>query len=509
MTEFDALSVIFFRRARGKYYFYLTRKGPNMPSFPSTWTPIASVILQEDRELYSRLQDKHGEMSPNMLKCLTALRVVFQRNLVKIADLVEQANYTDVYDLIGQIEPEILNVWLHSMIPSGYEKITTVEHTFHVYYMLFIPPAHPSLFRMKLKRFSDIYSTSEYVLEEKAKWIKPKKLIRNFNTLKHLYSPMMVSLVEKLRVEYKSLLDTAREKERLRDDTIIDSYRILPYVWRFSTPAPDPAPYNTTNIFVVGNEHKYIIDPGSTSSEALSDLRLFIERNIETIDGILLTNENPDHCNQALTLKDDYDLLLCTSAITAKHLKEEGFVFSSILKEGTKIALGSYEPLQIEKWHLETLELPGSSKGSLGFLDSRGVLFSGIALHKDLTTSTVKYPESCSELLDSINRIKKFPVKYILSAHGSIIVDRKKTISENLERMKLVEKFVIDKLKIGTTTSDELTDLFILEYTPKWKIYAKSLILSNLEKLSSEDRINKIGEDYIWKKERNILKRLF
>ena len=500
MPEFDVISVVFFRKSKGKYFFYITKIGSTFPIMPSCWIPISGVVLPKDRELFSHLQALHGEISPNMLQRLTALRIVFQRNLVRIDDLIDQSTQTDVFELIANVDQEQLNVWLHSMFPFGYDQLISGQHKFNIHYVLFITPANPTLFRMKLKRTSDIFTSSDILFEAQAKWIESKKLLRNYQRLKQLYTPTHISLVEKLQYEYKSLIDSAREIDQNKEQKIIDSHRIFPYIWRFTTPAPDEPPYDTTNIYVVGNEHKYIIDPGSTDSKALSDLRLFIEKNIETIDGILLTNRNPDHCNQALSLKDDFDLPMSTSAITAKYLKSEGFIFGSKIKEGTKISLGSYEPLKIENWQMETIELPGSTKGSIGFWDPRRVLFSGIALHKDLTTSTYKYPESCSDLLNSINRIKKYHVKFILSAHGAIITDKSKTISETIERIKIVEKFVIEQLKKGVTTSDELTDLFIMEHSPKWKTYAKSLILSNIEKLVVEEKVSKISDDYIWKK---------
>ena len=503
MPDHDVVAVVLFRRTKGKYHFYLTKKGSNLPLFPSSWSLVGSVILPEDREVFSKLQNQHGEMSPNMLKCITALRIVFERNLLRIGDLIDQDSYSDVYDLIGKINPEILSVWLHSMIPCGYQKMTDNEYTFHVNYILFITPIHPTLYRMRLQKIPDVYQAKDFVVEEKARWIESSKIYRNYQKLHHLVSPLFISLIEKIHVEYKNLIDAARELESQKIKTLFDIHRVFPYTWKFTTPTPDPQPYNTSNIYVVGNEHKYIIDPGSTNKKSLSSLKQFVEKNLDTIEGILLTNTYPDHCNQALNLKEEYGLPLCASYIAAKQLKKEGFTFTSTLKEGIKISLGSYDPMNLENWQMEVLELPGSSKGSIGFWDQRGMLFSGIALHESITTSSSSYPEAWSDFLDSINKLKKIPAKYVLSAHGNIIVDKRKSIKETIEKMKQIEKFVITQLKNGHTNVDELLELFYMEFTPQWKTYEKRLILSNLEKLASEKRVTKIRDDYVWNIKKN------
>ena len=76
---------------------------------------------------------------------------------------------------------------------------------------------------------------------------------------------------------------------------------ILGKILKFETPAPTRAPFTLCNIYIVGNERQYIIDPGSAIVKAIVGLEKYIEENIDKIDGILLTNHMVDHCNQALS----------------------------------------------------------------------------------------------------------------------------------------------------------------------------------------------------------------
>ncbi|MHA1954793.1 MAG: MBL fold metallo-hydrolase, partial [Candidatus Heimdallarchaeaceae archaeon] len=376
------------------------------------------------------------------------------------------------------------------------------ENTFNTNYFLFITPSDPTLRNMKLKRSSEVFESTKVVVEEKSKWFKAEEISKQYYNLKKLFSPSITSFVEKIVKNYKKPFEAARELDQQIGIDPCHSYQYFPYTWRLSTPAPTLPPYNTTNIYIIGNENKYIIDPGSTEYEAINVIIQFIERNRDSMEGILLTNHYPDHCNQAQRLSETYDLPICTSKENARVLKEENYVFGSILKEGTKIPLGSYPALNKDEWYLETLELPGSSKGSIGFWDYRGLLFSGIALHKDLTTSNDSYPESYSEFLSSMEKMRKLKAKYAFSGHGRIITDVNKTLSMNMQSMKKIEKQLIEALKQDITEVDSLTDIITNTRKADWRFYMKRIVISSLEKLVDEGRANRIGADYIWSKKK-------
>ncbi|MCG3222631.1 MAG: MBL fold metallo-hydrolase [Candidatus Heimdallarchaeota archaeon] len=503
MPEYNVITVIFFRIKGGKYSFYLTKKGENLPILPSSWSPIGSLITKEDEELYVMLQNKYGDIAPDMLKRLTALRIVFERNLFHTEKLVELDIHENVHDLISKIDQELLNVWFHSMLPCGFQRLQSGDNIFNTNYFLFISPSNPSLRTMKIKRTSEIFNSTKIAVEVNSRWFEAENISKDFHNLKKLFSPSITALVEKITTDFKKPFEAAREMEQLRGISKRISFQIFPYTWRFSVPAPTLPPYNTTNIYVVGNEKKYIIDPGSNEFESIKDLTKFIEKNRDTMEGILLTNPYPDHCNQAIYLKETYDLPVCTSIENTKILKQEGFVFSSILKEGINIPLGSNPKLNLENWELETIELPGSSEGSIGFWDSRGLLFSGIALHRELTTTNASYPESYSEFLDSIKKIKNLKVNFALSGHGRIITDVKKTLSQNKQRMKKIEKELSIALKQGISDIDGLTDVIIDKKTSEWRFYMKRIVISALEKLAQDGNVTKIGSEYIWRKHKN------
>ncbi|NPD88982.1 MAG: MBL fold metallo-hydrolase [Asgard group archaeon] len=503
MSDYRTVVVIFFRIKGGKSHFYLTKKGPELPFLPTSWSPIGSLVTPKDEELCSVLRGEFGDMAPDMLNRLTALRLVFERNLFNIKKIIDLKTHDNEHDLISIIEPEILNVWFHSMVPCGFQRLQSGENTFNTNYFLFITPSDSKFRNMKLKRTSSVSVYPGLLMEEKAKWFEAEEIQKQYHNLDKLFSPSIAILTKKITKEYKKPFEAAREMEQKKGVSPRISFQLFPYTWRFSTPSPALPPYNTTNIYVIGNEKKYIIDPGSNEFEATKDLNIFIEKNEDTMEGILITNPFPDHCNQALYFKDTFGLPMFTSVKNAKILEQEGFDFHSILEEGTKIHLGSNPELNKESWNLETIDLPGSSEGSIGLWDSRGLLFSGISLHKGLTTTNASYPESYSEFLSSLKKMKKLNANFILSGHGYIITDANKTLSSNKQRIKKIKKKLTEALKQGISEIDSLTDIITTKDTVEWRFYMKRIVLSVLEHLVIKGRITKIGSDYIWKKNNN------
>ena len=90
MKEIRAVAVFVFRVDKGQHYFYLVKRGPKMPFFPSTWTPIASIISDKDIDLYEKLRKKHGDIVENMLDKVTVLRLLLQRNLIVDPEFIER-----------------------------------------------------------------------------------------------------------------------------------------------------------------------------------------------------------------------------------------------------------------------------------------------------------------------------------------------------------------------------------------------------------------------------------
>ncbi len=497
MSEYRTIAILVFGILRGRYHFYLVRRGINMPAFPKTWTPIGSVVTSQDFKVAEELEKKHGDISDNIADNVTALRLLLERDLIQDTELLSSVPLlTDVSQKILKMDPAYLMTFFSSMIPWGRYKVNVNEDILDSYYYLYIVPASSILGRGKLSQYSEYMRSKDIVLEDRNRWFKSSKIIKKSDQLKSLFDPIVVNFMSKLHDEKKKIVEIARELDKESSDTRIIKLSLLPQILKVETPAPTQTPFNLCNIYVVGNERQYIIDPGSTSTKAITVLEEYIKENLDKIEGILLTNHLVDHCNQTLRLKEKFDIPLFASEETAKELSEEGLIFNSYLKEGMKIHLGTYNPLGIKRWELTVVEIPGYTKGQLAYYDPRGVLFSGSLLHKGIISTIGNYDEAYSDFLSSLKKISKLNPKYVLSGHRDIMSDVKQAINFNLKHLKKNEGFIIRLIQEGKSSLDELINAVFENSDLEWRDSAVNLVLILLSKLTNENKIQKRGEDY-------------
>ncbi len=498
MTEYRTVSILVFRIFRGKYYFYLVKRGEKYPAVPETWTPIGSNVYPSDYKVAEELQSKYGDMVEDLPDKVTVLRLLLERELIHDAELQGSIPIvTDIDQKISKMDQAYLLTFFNSTVPWGRRNYLIGDDICDVNYYLCILPNTRFFKKTQLSQFSEYVTSDQITIEDKSKWFSTGKIIQKYNKLKSLFEPIIITFVSKIYTEKKKIIDVARELDGTIIDTRIKQNGFIPKILRFKTPAPTRTPFNMCNIYIVGNERQYIIDPGSTTSKAISVLEEYIEKNLDKIDGILLTNHYVDHCNQVPRLKEKFDIPLFASEETAKELADEGFVFNSYLKEGMKIYLGSYKPKGLTNWELEVVEIPGYTKGQLGYYDPRGILFSGSLLHKGIISTIGPYDAAYTDFINSLRKISKLPIKYILSGHGDIVTNVKEAINFNLKSIEKYEGFIINSIKDRISTKDELTEQLLEHAKFQWKDSANNLATILLSKLLQENIIQKRVDEYI------------
>ncbi|MHA1202472.1 MAG: MBL fold metallo-hydrolase [Candidatus Heimdallarchaeaceae archaeon] len=501
MVDYGAISVVIFKVKNNQPYFYLVKRSSDMPIFPDTWTPIAGTITKADHEVYLFLYNKLGNIIDDMSSRLTAVRLMLERNLLSPFE-EEQANKTeqDVYERIKNLDPDLLSVYLHSMIPSGFEKINDGENTFSVKQYIFISSGSSIFERLNLINKSTIYINPTYELETKSRWFSAKQIKKFYDKSTKLFLPSFTFLIHLITDKGMKLIGAARRLVNVLETNESVNYQILPFIWRYMTPALTLPPFHTTNIYVIGDEIKYIIDPGANSVSDIVNLLSFIDDHINEIEGIILTSANADHCNQVLELKERYNFPICASHKISEFMKKQGCVINHELKEGDRIPLGSYKSTGESNWFLEVVDLPGNSPGCIGLWDSRGIIFTGSALHKTLINTPGPYPHSFDDLFGSLNKLKKYRARFGLSGHGNIIADVNVSISLNIKRMKWSEKSILKHLKTGVSRIDEIAEELIDKELPQWKRMTRNTIEATLNKLVFQEKVIRRGDDYLLSK---------
>ncbi len=502
MADYTVISVIIFKVKNNQPYFYLVKRGSELPVSPDTWTPIAEINNKDDQEVYSFLHDKFGNIIDDMSSKLTAVRLMLERNLLSTYE-EDQSTRTerDVYERIKNLDPALLNVYLHSMIPSGSHRVNDGENVFTVKQYIFISAGRSIFERMHLIQASEVFSDPKVVAEAKSRWFSANQIKKYYEKPSRLFVPYLNHIIHLITDEGMKLIEVARKFEGLLETDKSIDYQILPFIWRFMTPSLTLPPFHTANIYVIGDKTKYIIDPGANNASDIVNLLSFIEDHINKIEGIILTSADADHCNQVLELKKRYNFPISASHKVSEIMKKEGCVVNHVLKEGDRIPLGTYKPTGMRNWFMEVVELPGNSLGCIGLWDSRGIIFTGSTLHKTLVNTPGPYPNSFDDLFRSINKLKKYAARFGLSGHGNIITDVNASISLNLKRMKWSTKSILKHLKMGNSRIDEIAEELICKDLPLWKRMTRNSIEANLDKLVLQEKVIRRGEDYFLSKQ--------
>ena len=181
MKEFIGVAIFNYRIIRGKYQFYLVKRGKDFPKFPLTWTSIASIISPKDVDLFNKLQEKYGQITENMQDKTTVLRLLLERDLVFDPEIQTSIPQTaDSFLRIMQMDSAYLNILFHSMIPCGSQEVLFDNAIVKTNYYLNLSSASKFYQHGKLSQYSDYFKNRNQVMEEDGNWIKISKAIKNY-----------------------------------------------------------------------------------------------------------------------------------------------------------------------------------------------------------------------------------------------------------------------------------------------------------------------------------------
>ena len=502
MAEFKALAVLFYRISKGKYYFYLKKSNPNLPLLPSIWSPIGDVIVEKDIKLFEEVREKHGDIVEDMLERIAVLRISIERNLFDVGEKIDHKKPINAYKILKNTDIALLSVWLHSMIPWGYYEVSDGVNLFKLRYFLFISPASPSLKRMRRKQKSYLYDIDDYILEDKTKWISAQELLRMYNELDTLVSSTTIYLISQIVLENKKIYEVARELERRKEVKSTINNQILPFIWRFSFSSTSYyQSIKSSNCYVVGDKIKYIIDPGSKNEKEFEPLISMIKEAPNQFEGILITDHHTYSCNRANFLKNKFNIPIFASQETSDLLKKQEVEVNFILEDKDILYLNDNKNEDVVKtWYLEVIKVPGHTKGSLAFYDSRGILFTGDTVLKDHFTIVDPEQGSISDLVKSLKKLRKYKARFGLANQGEIIIDPKRSSLVNIYFRKKILKKIYESMEKGNSTIDDILKDFISIVPEELQSIAKWAVIMFLKMLEEKEAVVKIGENYLLKK---------
>ncbi len=303
---------------------------------------------------------------------------------------------------------------------------------------------------------------------------------------------------------------------------------------------PIPFPLRTTNVFLIDDPPRTLIDTGIKTEASFETLQKELQRlglSLSSIERILITHGHIDHYGQAKRLSS------LSGATLYIHPKEYGRIRSIIhsfgplrtilLRNGVpeklvhqairfiESAQQMADPLE-EAFFLEdgegvpfsslilkAIHCPGHSPGLICFYwPERKALFSGDHLLKEITPNPVlnisdrrspfRYP-ALKEYLASLKKIQALEIDLLLPGHGEEVYDPKGLIQKILWHHQERMDRIVSILSQGEKTPYDIAlDLF--PGVPAFEIFlGVSEAVGHLEILKEEERVRIIerdGKDY-------------
>src|ERR1019366_2327445 len=218
-------------------------------------------------------------------------------------------------------------------------------------------------------------------------------------------------------------------------------------------------PSTHTNAYLVGNEIRYLIDPGTSEpdeQQVLLDVLDEDARNRGPLAGIVLTHHHRDHIGAATACRERYGVPIWAHAQTAELLKGR-IAVDRLLCGGDPLPMGSC-PANGSPWALETIFTPGHASGHLAFFDPfYRLLFAGDMVSTVISMVIAPPDGDLAVYLQSLERLRALPTRLLLPSHGNVSAQPTQVFDAAIEHRAKRERQLLDTLIEGPADIDDLT----------------------------------------------------
>ena len=268
-------------------------------------------------------------------------------------------------------------------------------------------------------------------------------------------------------------------------------------------------PSTHTNAYLVGSERLHLIDPGA--SDADEQQRLFDvldalpntpfafpsrgarDNKVGRLHAIVLTHHHPDHVGAAAACARRYGVPVLAHPLTAQALQGKVAV-DQLLNDGDLLDVGDGR-------RLEAIFTPGHAPGHLAFYDPRYQLLFAGDMVSTLSSVVIVPPEGdLAVYVESLRRLRTYPARLLLPAHGPPSARPAFTIDECLEHRRLREEQLLEALGAHPRTVADLAKEMYRGLPAEMMRFAEWQVLAGLQKLKNEGRASAALDGTMWLK---------
>lgn len=192
-----------------------------------------------------------------------------------------------------------------------------------------------------------------------------------------------------------------------------------------------------TNTYLLGTERCIVIDPGPDDP---THIERILAQTAGRIDAVLVTHTHPDHSPAAAALAQASGAAIMGRPSPIHGRQDRTFAPTRLLNDGDELRVG--------ETRLKVLHTPGHASNHLCFLiEEHGLLFTGDHLMQGSTVVIAPPDGNMRQYLDSLERLKREPIRCIAPGHGELIQDAMGEVDRLIAHRLAREAKVLSRLR--------------------------------------------------------------